>query len=121
MKFSPLLIVASSALVLGLASSGAYAQASDANAAAPAAAAPAAPAASSKAANRSLGRAVKRALTKNKQIDASNIYVRARDGAVRLTGFVPENAQIQIASDVTQTVSGVSSVDNKLTVRRPGH
>lgn len=118
MKISPLLVVASSALLLALASSGAYAQASDANAAAPAAAAPAA---SSKAANRALGRAVKRALTKNKQIDASNIYVRARDGAVRLTGFVPENAQIQIASDVTQTVSGVSSVDNKLTVRRPGH
>ncbi|CAM2157705.1 hyperosmotically inducible periplasmic protein [Pararobbsia alpina] len=115
MKFTQLLVIASSAVALSIGSASVYAQASDA---APAAAAPAT---SSKAANRALGRAVKRALTKNKQIDASNIYVRARDGAIRLTGFVPENAQIQIAGDVTQGVNGVSSVDNKLTVRRPGH
>lgn len=119
MKITHYLVVAGSVLALSLASVGAYAQASDA---APAAAAPAAaPAASSKAENRALGRAVKRALSKNKQIDGSNIYVRARSGAIRLTGFVPENNQIQIAGDVAQSVSGVTSVDNKLTVRRPGH
>lgn len=115
MKITHVLVLAGSALALSLASVSVYAQASDA---APAAAAPAA---SSKAENRALGHAVKRALSKNKQIDGSNIYVRARSGAIRLTGFVPENNQIQIAGDVAQGVSGVTSVDNKLTVRQPGH
>jgi hyperosmotically inducible protein len=118
MKMTRLVRAASGVLVM-LASLSAFAQASGTDAtAAPAAAASAH---ASKAANRQLGKTVKRALTKNKEIDASNIYVRARDGAVRLTGFVPENAQIQIATDVTQGVSGVTSVDNKLSVRQPGH
>jgi hyperosmotically inducible protein len=120
MKITGILMVAGTALALSIASAGAYAQASDAMAA-PAAAAPAAPATSTKAANRALARSVKRALTKNKQIDGSNIYVRARGGAIRLTGFVPENAQIQIAGDAAQGVNGVTSVENKLTVRQPGH
>jgi hyperosmotically inducible protein len=113
------LIRSASGVVVMLASLSAFAQASGTDAmAAPAAAASAH---SSKAENRQLGKTVKRALTKNKEIDASNIYVRARDGAIRLTGYVPENAQIQIATDVAQGVSGVSSVDNKLSVRQPGH
>jgi hyperosmotically inducible protein len=114
MKMTKLVRAASGVLVM-LASLSAFAQASGTDAMA----APSAHA--SKAENRQLGKAVKRALTKNKEIDASNIYVRARDGVVRLTGFVPENAQIQIASDAAQSVSGVTSVDNKLSVRQPGH
>lgn len=117
MKMTKLIAAASGVLVM-LASLNAFAQASGTDmTAAPAAAS----AHASKEANRALGKAVKRALTKNKEIDASNIYVRARDGGVRLTGFVPENAQIQAATDVTQGVSGVTSVDNKLSVRQPGH
>ncbi|RKP53451.1 BON domain-containing protein [Pararobbsia silviterrae] len=112
MKVTRFFVVAGTALVLSAASVGAYAQASDANAAA-------APAASSKAANRALSKSVRRALTKNKQIDSTNIYIRARDGVIRLTGFVPENAQIQAATDTVQGVSGVTSVDNKLTVKQP--
>ncbi|CAB3793447.1 BON domain-containing protein [Pararobbsia alpina] len=113
------LVSAASGVLVMLASLSAFAQASGADAMASPAAAPSAHA--TKAENRQLGKEVKRALTKNKEIDATNIYVRARDGAIRLTGYVPENAQIQIATDVTQGVSGVSSVDNKLTVRQPGH
>jgi hyperosmotically inducible periplasmic protein len=118
MKMTKLVRAASGALVM-LASLSAFAQASGTDAMAAPDAATATH--SSKTANRQLGRSVKRALTKNKEIDASNIYVRARDGVVRLTGFVPENAQIQIATDAAQSVSGVSSVENKLSVRQPGH
>jgi hyperosmotically inducible protein len=117
MKMTTLVKGASGMLVM-LASLSVFAQASGTDAMAPATTSGAH---ASKADNRALGKTVKRALTKNKEIDASNIYVRARDGVVRLTGFVPENAQIQIATDVTQGVSGVTSVDNKLSVRQPGH
>jgi hyperosmotically inducible periplasmic protein len=112
------LVKGASGVLVMLASLSAFAQASDSGAMAPAAATSAP---SSKAANRQLAKVVKRALTKNKDIDASNIYVRARDGVVRLTGFVPENGQIQTATDVATAVSGVTSVDNKLSVRQPGH
>ena len=115
MKITRFVLVAGTALTLGAASLGAYAQASD-TAAAPAAA----PATSNKSADRALAKAVKRALTKSKEIDASNIYVRARSGAIRLSGFVPQNDQIQMATDTTKGVSGVTSVDNKVTVRQPG-
>ena len=114
MKMTSLVRAASGVLVM-VASLSVYAQASGTDAAA----APAAHA--TKAENSKLSKAVKRTLTKNKEIDASNIYVRARDGAIRLTGFVPENAQIQIATDAAQSVAGVTSVDNKLSVRQPGH
>ncbi len=114
MKMTRLVKAASGVLVM-VASLSVYAQASGTDAAA----APATHA--TKAENSKLAKTVKRALTKNKEIDASNIYVRARDGVVRLTGFVPENAQIQIATDAAQGVAGVTSVDNKLSVRQPGH
>jgi hyperosmotically inducible protein len=46
----------------------------------------------------------------------SSISVRARGGAVTLTGSVPEQGQIDAAGDVAKGVAGVTSVSNKLTV-----
>jgi hyperosmotically inducible periplasmic protein len=112
------LVKAASGVLVMLASLSAFAQASGTDAMAPAATA-AAP--SSKAANRQLAKQVKRALVKNSSIEASNIYVRARDGVIRLTGFVPEAGMIQASTDAAGAVSGVTSVDNKLSVRQPGH
>jgi hyperosmotically inducible periplasmic protein len=94
-----------------------YAQASDSTAAGTMAA----PAANSKAAkqeNRALGKKVRSALAKAQGLDVSNINVRARGGAVTLTGTAPDNDQIQKAGEVAKGVAGVTSVSNKINVQQ---
>lgn len=71
---------------------------------------------SSKAADRALRRRVLTALSKAKGLRASGITVRAHDGAVLLQGWVPEEAQIEQATQVAQAVPGVVSVKNTLTL-----
>jgi osmotically-inducible protein OsmY len=56
---------------------------------------------------------------RTKAVKKSNVYVRARGGAVTLTGSVPDGAQIPQAEDVAKNVAGVKSVSNKLTVAPP--
>ncbi|MCX5543449.1 BON domain-containing protein [Paraburkholderia sp. CNPSo 3076] len=73
-----------------------------------------------RAANRALGRKVRAALARDRNISVSNITVRAKDGAVILQGTVPEQAQIQRAGDVAKGVEGVTSVRNALTIRPVG-
>ncbi|QCP50887.1 BON domain-containing protein [Trinickia violacea] len=95
----------------------AYAQASDTSAAATAPATASAPAAKAvKKANRQLGYTVRKALAKAQGLDVSNISVRARGGAVTLTGTVPDQGQIDTAGDTAKGVKGVTSVTNKLSV-----
>ncbi|WP_233828392.1 BON domain-containing protein [Paraburkholderia sp. ZP32-5] len=69
-----------------------------------------------KRANNQLGRKVRAALTKTQGLDVSNIAVRARAGAVTLTGSVPNQDQIEAAGTAAKGVAGVTSVSNKLTV-----
>lgn len=94
-----------------------YAQASD-TAASGAMAAPAASAKTVKKANSQLGRKVRGALAKAQGIDVANISVRARGGAVTLTGSVPDQGQIDKAGEVAKGVAGVTSVANKLSVEQ---
>ncbi|NPT43905.1 BON domain-containing protein [Paraburkholderia sp. 1N] len=68
-------------------------------------------------ADRKLGSDVRRALSKTKDIEVTNIFVRARGGAVTLTGSVPDNAQIDRAAEVARSVPGVTSVTNKLSLQ----
>jgi hyperosmotically inducible periplasmic protein len=75
---------------------------------------------SAKAANRALGRKVRAALAKDKDISVANITVRAKDGAVILQGTVPEQTQIDRATEVAKGVAGVTSVKNALTIRPVG-
>jgi hyperosmotically inducible periplasmic protein len=104
------------ALCVATASS-AYAQASDAMTAAPAAA----PSAKSvKSTDRKLGLTVRKALAKAQGFDVSNVFVRARGGAVTLSGSVPDGAQIPQAAEVAKNVAGVKSVNNKLTLGTQG-
>jgi osmotically-inducible protein OsmY len=103
------------ALCVATASS-AYAQASDAAPPADTAAAPAANAKSTRQTDRKLGRDVRRALSRAPGFNVSNVFVRARGGAVTLTGSVPEGGQIQQAADVAKGVPGVTSVTNRLTL-----
>jgi len=64
-------------------------------------------------ANRALERRVLSALTKAK-IDALNVTVLVKSGAVTLVGAVPDSSQINRAGDETKKVAGVTSVDNRL-------
>ncbi|MBC8750874.1 MULTISPECIES: BON domain-containing protein [Paraburkholderia] len=119
MKTVHLLKALGMALCVATAAS-AHAQASDAQAPAATAAAPAANAQSTRAADRKLGRDVRRALGKAPGFNVSNVFVRARGGAVTLSGSVPEGGMIQQAGDVAKGVPGVTSVSNKLTLNLPG-
>lgn len=71
-------------------------------------------------ANRALGRKVRAALAKDKNVSVANITVRARDGAITLQGTVPEQSQIDRAAEVAKGVAGVTSVKNALTIRPVG-
>jgi hyperosmotically inducible protein len=98
----------------------AYAQASDAMAGMDNGSMPSGKKAASKA-DRALARAVRRALTKAQGFNVSNVYVRARSGAVTLSGTVDTGDQIAQAEQVAHTVSGVTSVSNKLTLFHGGN
>ncbi|WP_175163431.1 BON domain-containing protein [Paraburkholderia fynbosensis] len=71
-----------------------------------------------KAANRALGRKVRQALAKAQGLDVSSVVVRARGGAVTLSGSVPDSTQIDKASEAAKGVAGVKSVENKLTIQQ---
>ncbi|MEX3855943.1 BON domain-containing protein [Paraburkholderia sp. BR10923] len=66
--------------------------------------------------NRALARKVRGALTRTQGLNVSSISVRARGGAVVLTGSVPTRSQIDVAGDAAKSVPGVTSVSNKLSV-----
>jgi hyperosmotically inducible protein len=71
--------------------------------------------------DRALAKAVRRALGKAQGVDVSNVFVRARSGAVTLSGSVRDSGQIHQAERVARTVPGVSSVSNKLTLFHGGN
>ncbi|WP_028231468.1 BON domain-containing protein [Paraburkholderia mimosarum] len=116
MKSVAILKTLGAALCLTVACSASYAQ--DESASAPAATTSAAPAPSAKKADQKLGYAVRKALSKTKGIDVSDIHVRSHGGAVTLSGTVPDQGQIDKAGEVAKGVTGVTSVTNKLTVKQ---
>ncbi|MFM0484794.1 BON domain-containing protein [Paraburkholderia strydomiana] len=71
-------------------------------------------------ANRQTERAVRRALTRAKGLDASRITVFARDGAVTLAGSVPDAAQIPLAESAAQNVPEATSLKVSLSVKELG-
>ncbi|MEM5344928.1 BON domain-containing protein [Paraburkholderia azotifigens] len=95
-----------------------YAQASDSTTTGTTATAPAANPKAVKQQDRALGKKVRAALAKAQGLDVSAINVRARSGAVTLTGTAPDNDQIQKAGDVAKGVAGVTSVTNKINVQQ---
>ncbi|SAL26534.1 transport-associated protein [Caballeronia choica] len=70
-------------------------------------------------ANRALRRKVYAALAKHKEIDAGDISITAKDGAVMISGTVPDASQINTVAEVAKGVAGVTSVTSKLAVQRP--
>ena len=115
MKSIAILKTLGAALCLTVACSASYAQ--DESASAPAMTS-AAPATSAKKADQKLGYSVRKALSKTKGIDVSDIHVRSHGGAVTLSGTVPDQGQIDKAGEVAKGVAGVTSVANKLTVKQ---
>lgn len=71
--------------------------------------------------DRALSRAVRRALSRAPGFNVSGVFVRARDGAVTLSGTVRSGDQIRQAEDVARSVQGVNSVSNKLTLFHGGN
>jgi osmotically-inducible protein OsmY len=97
----------------------AWSQGSEAPASGPAmAASAAAPASDSRQANRALRKKVYAAFAKDKAINAGDISVSVKGGAVTLSGSVADPAQIDKAAALAKAVPGVVSVKNKLTVQR---
>jgi len=70
--------------------------------------------------DRALARKVRSALAKTDGISVSHVVVRAKGGAVILEGSVPEEDQIAQVVRITQSVQGVTSVKNTLTIRPEG-
>jgi hyperosmotically inducible periplasmic protein len=64
--------------------------------------------------DKALAKAVRRALSRAQGVNVSNLFVRARGGAVTLSGSVTDSAQIAQAEQVAKSVPGVNSVSNKL-------
>ncbi|WP_321930936.1 BON domain-containing protein [Paraburkholderia guartelaensis] len=69
--------------------------------------------------NRALRRKVYAAIVAHKEINAGNISVVARSGAVTLDGTVVDASQIDRVAEIARDVPGVSSVANRLTVKKP--
>jgi osmotically-inducible protein OsmY len=100
--------------------SSAYAQSSDAMATTDSAATAKAQKSATKKTDRKLGNDVRKALAKAQGFDVSNVFVKARNGAVTLTGSVPDGSQISQAEEVAKGVAGVKSVSNKITLGTQG-
>ncbi|MEX3815244.1 BON domain-containing protein [Paraburkholderia sp. BR13439] len=66
-----------------------------------------------------LRRKVYAAIVKHKEINAGNVSVVVKGGAVTLDGTVTDASQIGEATEITKGVSGVTSVTNRLTVEKP--
>jgi osmotically-inducible protein OsmY len=60
---------------------------------------------------------VKTALLMDKQVSSSSISVETFKGAVQLSGFVANQAQVTRASEVASKVEGVKVVHNNLIVK----
>jgi len=70
----------------------------------------------SRAENRALARLVKRTLRKSSALTTANITVRAKAGIVTLLGTVPTDEEVSQAANLAETVPGVTSVNDRLTV-----
>ncbi|PRF71544.1 transporter [Burkholderia multivorans] len=74
------------------------------------------PSAQRKAADRKLKRRVSTALARTKNLNATRILVRARNGDVTLAGSVTDTAQMNLAVAIAGRVDGVTSVSNQLRI-----
>ncbi|SEM99543.1 BON domain-containing protein [Nitrosomonas marina] len=60
---------------------------------------------------------IKSRLIESNELSAAAIHVDAKDGVVKLTGFVETSAQQALASQIAQQTDGVIQVENLLEVK----
>lgn len=68
-----------------------------------------------------LEHAVQKAFDKEKHFDSSDVRVVSRKGVVTLDGTMPDDKQIQKATEIATATPGVKSVTNSLTMKEAGH
>jgi osmotically-inducible protein OsmY len=73
-----------------------------------------------RAEDRALAKKVRVAMQKSGSVNLANVTVLARSGKVTLTGYVPDNGQIELAKSSASSVEGVTSVTNNLVEGQPG-
>jgi hyperosmotically inducible protein len=73
-----------------------------------------------RAADRKLSRDVRKAIAKGGDVDISRLDVIARSGKVTLAGSVPEQDQVDLATQRAKSVSGVVDVANRVGIDVPG-
>jgi hyperosmotically inducible protein len=73
-----------------------------------------------RAADRKLSRDVRKAIGKGGDVDMSRLEVIARSGKVTLAGSVPEEDQVDLATQRAKSVSGVVDVANRVGIDVPG-
>ncbi len=61
---------------------------------------------------------VKSALLADPDVKSFDINVETRKGKVQLSGFANNQAQIDRAIEIARTVDGVTSVENKMSVKK---
>jgi hyperosmotically inducible periplasmic protein len=93
-------------------------QSTSATAGAQEAASPGAVGPTGKQADRALRHKVYAAIGKEKAINAGDISVRAKNGAVTLNGSVSDATQVAKVEEIARGIPGVTSVTNKLTVKK---
>jgi osmotically-inducible protein OsmY len=71
-------------------------------------------------ANRLLAKSVRQALVKVKGLDSTRIVVVGSSGVVTLNGSVPEASQIGLAVAASRGVSGVTAVNDRLSIKEVG-
>jgi hyperosmotically inducible periplasmic protein len=123
MKTTHMIAVAGAVLALSLSPTEVFAQAASGAMAMPASGASGVSAKkAARVANRQLAKKVRAALTKAKPaLPMADITVIAKAGVVSLTGSVPSQDQATQAATVAQGVAGVSSVNNRLSIKQPGN
>lgn len=62
--------------------------------------------------------AVNAELARDPKLSATGINVDTEDGRVELKGAAPDTEARERAAELAESVDGVKSVDNKLTVKR---
>ncbi|MCA8462918.1 MULTISPECIES: BON domain-containing protein [Burkholderia cepacia complex] len=73
-----------------------------------------------RAANKDLAKRVQKTLYKQKGLESTDVHAVARSGKITLVGMAPDQAQIDLAGKVAESVPGVTSVKNNLTVDEKG-
>jgi hyperosmotically inducible periplasmic protein len=69
------------------------------------------------AADKALAKQVRRQLARTKGVDASEVLVGVKNGAVLLRGRLDDAEQRERVESVVRVIPGVKSVDNQLTVQ----